>query len=267
MKKKQFRTVGFDFSVLLGLVGAFAFVGIGIGLYSSVGAFLNLPSFLIVLGGTLCAAMVSFAPSDVVRAFGSVFRLIFGFYQPAVNVAPSIMRASDIVHANGLLSLQKNYMKSISAKSFWAEGLNLMIDGMTGSECEQIMRSRMMNKYSSRMNGVSFLNKMAEIAPAMGLIGTLIGLVQMLSTMSDPSTIGPAMAVAMLTTFYGALFAYLFCLPLASRLEQYAENQLAQNQLCLVGFKAVDSAQNPRKTQMELNALLPAEYQLNYFEG
>ena len=108
---------------------------------------------------------------------------------------------------------------------------------------------------------------MAEIAPAMGLIGTLIGLVQMLSTLSDPSAIGPAMAVAMLTTFYGALFAYLFCLPLASRLEQVAEENLAQNQLCLVGFKAVDSAQNPRKTQMELNALLSAENQLNYFEG
>lgn len=267
MSKKVFKSPGFDFSVLFGLIGAFAFVGIGIGLYSSIAAFLNTSALLIVFGGTLCAAMVSFSPVDVFRAFSSIIKLIFGFSSINTDTGSNIMRASDIVHTNGLLSLQKNYMKSIPAKSFWADGLNLMIDGMTGTECEQIMRSRMMNNYAMQMNGVSFLNKMAEIAPAMGLIGTLIGLVQMLSTLSDPSAIGPAMAVAMLTTFYGALFAYLFCLPIASRLEQVAEASLAQNQLCLVGFKAVDSAQNPRKTQMELNALLPAERQLNYFEG
>ena len=267
MQKKVLRSNRFDFSVLFGLLGAFAFVAVGIGLYSSIVAFLNLSALMIVFGGTLCAAMVSFSPTDVFRAFASIFKLIFGVSGQNSNIGSFIMRASDIVHTNGLLSLQKNYMKSIPAKSFWADGLNLMIDGMTGSECEQIMRSRMMNIYATQMNGVSFLNKMAEIAPAMGLIGTLIGLVQMLSTLSDPSAIGPAMAVAMLTTFYGALFAYLFCLPLASRLEQVAEANLAQNQLCLVGFKAVDSGQNPRKTQMELNALLPIEKQLNYFEG
>ncbi|MBO5997207.1 MAG: MotA/TolQ/ExbB proton channel family protein [Alphaproteobacteria bacterium] len=267
MQKKILRASRFDFSVFFGLAGAFAFVAIGIGLYSSISAFLNLPALLIVFGGTLCAAMVSFSLTDVLRAFSSIFKLIFGFSASNPDVGSAIMRASDIVHTNGLLSLQKNYMKSIPARSFWADGLNLMIDGMTGAECDQIMRSRMMSTYATQMNGVSLLNKMAEIAPAMGLIGTLIGLVQMLSTLSDPSAIGPAMAVAMLTTFYGALFAYLFCLPIASRLEQVAEANLAQNQLCLIGFKAVDSGQNPRKTQMELNALLPKENQLNYFEG
>lgn len=267
MKEKRFSSPHFDFSPLMGLLGAFAFVGIGIGLYSSIGAFLNLPSFLIVFGGTLCAAMVCFPVSDVVRAFSEVLRLIIGVYTSKTNFETAIVRASDIVHTNGLLSLQKSYMKTMPAKSFWSDGLNLLIDGMSGAECDQIMRDRMMNEYAAQMNGVALLNKMAEIAPAMGLIGTLIGLVQMLSTLSDPSAIGPAMAVAMLTTFYGALFAYLVCLPLASRLEQIAETNLAQSQLCLVGFKAVDSGQNPRKTQMELNALLPPEKQLNYFEG
>ena len=199
MSKKTFKANRLDFSVLFGLVGAFAFVAIGIGLYSSIVAFLNLSALLIVFGGTLCAALVCFSPSDVFHSFSSIIRLIFGFSNASSDVGSAIMRASDIVHTNGLLSLQKNYMKSIPAKSFWADGLNLMIDGMTGAECEQIMRSRMMNMYAVQMNGVSFLNKMAEIAPAMGLIGTLIGLVQMLSTLSDPSAIGPAMAVAMFT--------------------------------------------------------------------
>ena len=267
MKRKSPNSSKFDFSVLLGLAGAFAFIALGIGFYTSISAFINAPAFLIVFGGTFFAAIVSFSPNDAFNTLIHVLRLILGIETKNTSVVPLIMRASDISHTNGLLSLQKNYMKSIPSKSFWANGLNLLIDGINGSECEQIMRGKMMNEYAEQMNSAAFLNKMGEIAPAMGLIGTLIGLVQMLSTLSDPSAIGPAMAVAMLTTFYGAVFAYLFCIPLASRLEQIAEHTLSENQLCLVGLKAVDTAQNPRKTQMELNALLPIGKQVNYFES
>lgn len=267
MSRKSLNSPKFDFSVPLGLIGAFAFIALGISLYTSVGAFINTPSLLIVFGGTLCAGIVCFSPSDVAKAFAQALRLILAVETKKMPLASLIMRASDITHTNGLLSLQKNYMKTIPEKSFWANGLNLLIDGINGTECEQIMRSKMMNEYAQRMNSVAFFNKLAEIAPAMGLIGTLIGLVQMLSTLSDPSTIGPAMAVAMLTTFYGAIFAYLLCIPLASRLEKKAHDILAENQLCLVGFKAIDKGQNPRKTQMELNALLPSGKHINYFES
>ena len=268
MKKKQSVSSNkFDFSVLIGLMGAFGFIVSGIGFYTSLNAFINAPAFLIVIGGTLCVSVISFSPKDVIQSLFRTLRLIIGLEQNQIISPKLIVRASDIVHTSGLLALQKNYMENLGKKSFWSAGLNLLIDGITGKECNQIMRDKMQNDYAVQMNTVSFLNKMAETAPAMGLIGTLIGLVQMLSTLSDPSTIGPAMAVAMLTTFYGAIFAYLFCQPLANRLEQIAQKNLLFNQLCLVGFKAVDNAQNPRKTQMELNALLPFEQQLNYFEG
>ena len=267
MAKKTLSAPKFDFSVLLGLIGAFAFIALGIGFYTSFSAFINTPALLIVFGGTICATVVCFSFSDAIKTLAHILRLILGIGTSNISVTPLIMRASDITYTNGLLSLQKNYLKTIPEKSFWATGLNLLIDGIDGLECEQIMRAKMMNEYNTQMNGVAFLNKMAEIAPAMGLIGTLIGLVQMLSTLSDPSTIGPAMAVAMLTTFYGAIFAYLLCLPLAGRLERIAERSFEQNQLCLIGFKAVDKAQNPRKTQMQLNALLPKNQQINYFES
>ena len=267
MRKKTPSSFQFDFSVLFGLLGSFAFVFLAIGFYTSLNTFINIPSLLIVFGGSLCASAVCFSPFDIVNALVKIFRLIFGLENQKTLVPSLIMRASEIVHTNGLLALQKNYMPSNSTKSFWYQGVNLLIDGISGTECDHIMRSKMMNDYSAQMNAVSFLNKMAEIAPAMGLIGTLIGLVQMLSTLSDPSTIGPAMAIAMLTTFYGAIFAYLFCLPLASRLEQIAEKNLEQDQLALVGFKALDTAQNPRKTQMELNALLPDNQKINFFES
>ena len=267
MKKKPSASAKFDFSVLIGLIATFSFVALGIVFYTSLKAFINVPAFLIVIGGTLCVSITSFSPKDAFQSLFCTLRLIIGLEQKQTISPKLIVRASDIVHTTSLLTLQKNYMENLEKKSFWSDGLNLLIDGITGKECDQIMRTKMQNDYIAQMNTVSFLNKMAETAPAMGLIGTLIGLVQMLSTLSDPSTIGPAMAVAMLTTFYGAIFAYLFCQPLANRLEQIAQKNLLSNQLCLTGFKAIDNAQNPRKTQMELNALLPLEEQLNYFEG
>ncbi len=267
MKKNFFKAPALDFSVLLGLVGAFLFVGIAIGLYGALGAFLNLPALLIVLGGTLCAVLVGFPLNEAAGALGVIFKMICGVSGKDADAGMAIMRASDIVHSGGLLSLQKNYLKEQKGSPFWSQGLMLLIDGMSGKECDQIMRAQMMSTYAKQMNAAAFLNKMAEIAPAMGLVGTLIGLVQMLSVLSNPSSIGPAMAVALLTTFYGAILAYLICLPLASRLERIANENLQNAELCLIGFKAVDVAQNPRKTQMELNALLPPLKRLRYFEG
>ncbi len=266
MKKSAFTSLQFDASVLLGILGAFACILISIGLYSSLGAFINTPSFLIVIGGTLCACFVCYPASEVVTSLGVVLKLIFSLFTSKENVPDMIMHASEASYTNGVLSLQKSYMSQINPNTFWATGLNLLIDGLGGKECDDVMRAEMMSRYDNQMNAVSLLNKMAEIAPAMGLVGTLVGLVQMLSTLSDPSTIGPAMAVAILTTFYGAVFAYLFCIPLACRLEKKAAETLADNELCLLGFKAVDSAQNPRKTQMELNALLPPNAAVSYFE-
>ena len=137
---------------------------------------------------------------------------------------------------------------------------------MSGKECQEVMSRRMQSNLEAKMNAVAVLNKAGEIAPAMGLIGTLIGLVQMLSTLSDPTTIGPSMSIAIITTFYGALLAYVVFLPLATKLEREAEQERQLDQLCLVGLVAIEAAENPRRTEIELNSVLPVDKQLHLFE-
>jgi chemotaxis protein MotA len=112
----------------------------------------------------------------------------------------------------------------------------------------------------------SVLRKMAEFAPAMGLIGTLIGLVQMLSSLSDPSTIGPAMAIALLTTFYGALLANFVFLPLAAKLERNSQEEVLVNNVYLMGAASIGRQENPRRLEMLLNSVLPPSKRVRYFD-
>ncbi len=266
MKKSENISRFFDPSVLIGLIGAFLFIGIAIFLNGSLSSFLNGPSALIVLGGTLFACIASFSLTEIVQSFIVIFKTLFRREQRLENVAAWIMRGSEIAHSSGVLSLQKSYAGDIRRIPFLSQGVSYLIDGMSGKECQAVMSRRMQSNLEAKMNAVAVLNKAGEIAPAMGLIGTLIGLVQMLSTLSDPTTIGPSMSIAIITTFYGALLAYVVFLPLATKLEREAEQERQLSQLCLVGLAAIDAAENPRRTEIELNSVLPADKQLHLFE-
>jgi len=114
--------------------------------------------------------------------------------------------------------------------------------------------------------GVGILRRSAEVAPAMGLIGTLIGLVQMLGKLDDPSSIGPAMAVALLTTFYGAVLANMVFSPLAGKLERNSKSELVVNRLYIITAASIGRGENPRRLEMLLNTILPPSQRLHYFE-
>lgn len=267
MQKIRRRTSFWDISVLVGLAGAFLFIFAAISFNGTMVSFMNAAAAMIVLGGTFFACLVSFSFSEIVQSIGVVFKTLVRTERNILTVGEWIMRGSEIAHTSGVLSLQKNYLGEIKRIPFLSEGISYLIDGMSGKECHDVMNRRMMSLYAQRMNAVSVLNKAAEFAPAMGLIGTLIGLVQMLSTLSDPTTIGPSMSVAIITTFYGAILAYVLFLPLASKLQRNAEEELKMHQLCLVGLLAIDKQENPRRTEIELNSVLPEHQQLRYFEG
>ena len=266
MRKTDSVSRFFDPSVLIGLTGAFLFIGIAIFLNGSLASFLNGPSALIVLGGTLFACVASFSLPEIVQSFVVIFKTLFRREQSLESVAAWIMRGSEIAHASGVLSLQKSYAADVRRIPFLSLVVSYLIDGMSGKECQEVMTRRMHSDLAAKMNAVAVLNKAGEIAPAMGLIGTLIGLVQMLSTLSDPTTIGPSMSIAIITTFYGALLAYVVFLPLATKLERDAQQEQQLAQLCLVGLAAIDAAENPRRTEIELNSVLPADQQLHLFE-
>ncbi len=264
MKHSNFSLV--DISVLLGLFGVFFLIGCAIMMSGHFGSFINKPALWIVLGGTFFACLISFSLREIGQSMQSVLRLFVHQSRHPSSVALQVVRGSEIAYTSGILQLRQNYIESLKSFPFLKEGVSCLIDGMTGKECQEIMRHRMDALYETQMQSVLVMSKAGEIAPAMGLIGTLIGLVQMLSSLSDPTTVGPSMAVALLTTFYGAVLAYVVFFPLASRLEKDAQEKLKLNQLCLVGLVSIDKKENPRRTEAEMNSLLPASERIVYFK-
>ena len=142
----------------------------------------------------------------------------------------------------------------------------LVVDGTQGEEVESIMRRDLNATLQRHRKGASILRKAAEFAPAMGLIGTLIGLVQMLGSLDDPSTIGPAMAVALLTTFYGAVLANMVFSPMASKLERNSTEEGTINTVYMMGASSIGRQENPRRLEMLLNCTLPPTKRIKYFD-
>jgi chemotaxis protein MotA len=144
-------------------------------------------------------------------------------------------------------------------------GMSMAIDGTPGEEIERIMQRELQATSHRNTRTVSILRKAADISPAMGLIGTLVGLVQMLGNLEDPSTIGPSMAIALLTTFYGAILANMVFTPLASKLERNSADETLINTLYVMAAASIGRQENPRRLEMLLNTVLPPDHTVDYF--
>ena len=142
----------------------------------------------------------------------------------------------------------------------------MLLEGATGNEIEPIMQGEMRAAARRHTRTVGVLRKAAEISPAMGLIGTLIGLVQMLGNLDDPSSIGPSMAVALLTTFYGAVLANMVFMPLAGKLERNSSDEELLNSVYMVGAVSIGRQENPRRLEMLINSILPPSKRVSYFD-
>ena len=146
------------------------------------------------------------------------------------------------------------------------KGMLMIVDGTPGEEVETIMHLDRNATILRHRRGANMLRKAAEFAPAMGLIGTLIGLVQMLGNLEDPSSIGPAMAVALLTTFYGAVLANMVFSPMASKLELNSVAEAMVNKVYLIGTSSIGRQESPRRLEMLLNSILPPSKRVQYFD-
>jgi chemotaxis protein MotA len=148
---------------------------------------------------------------------------------------------------------------------FFNKGLSHMIDGIEVDEVENIMRKEINAILQRHETSTRILHKAAEIAPAMGLIGTLIGLVLMLGNLSDPTTIGPSMAVALLTTLYGAMLSYMVLTPLATKLERNTRDEARIMSIYLNSIASIGHKENPRRLEMTINATLPPSQRVKYY--
>lgn len=254
-----------DIATVAGLVSAFGLIAVAIVLGGSPESFVNIPAVLIVIGGTLAVTTACFSLAEMGRTLNVVMKTIFYSSREPSDAAIQVLKIAEMARKQGVLALQ-NILGSIEAEPFLHKGVSMVVDGTPGEEVEAIMRRDMHATVQRHGKSTSVLRKMGEFSPAMGLIGTLIGLVQMLGNLDDPSTIGPSMAVALLTTFYGAVLANLVFLPLAAKLERNSIEEALVSSVYLMGAASIGRQENPRRLEMLLNSLLSPAQRVRYFD-
>jgi chemotaxis protein MotA len=242
-----------DLATLIGLIGAFGIVLTSIMLGGSAGTFVNTPSLLVVLGGTVLVTMMKFslgkfagAASIAVKAF---------LYKPS-NPEDLIEESVELAKAarqGGLLALEDREISD----EFMKTGLGLLIDGHPADTVRSMLQKDLNETLKRHSDGQDIFKAIGDVGPAMGMIGTLIGLVQMLSNMDDPKQIGPAMAVALLTTLYGAILANMFALPIADKLAVRSREENTSKTLIIDALLSIQGGQNPRIIAAMLEAYLP----------
>mgnify|MGYP000203394638 CR=1 FL=1 len=253
-----------DFATIIGLFGSFAVITAAVLVGGSVTAFYNLPSVLIVLGGTFLVTTMSYSLYEVLRSQKLIMRTLFVTRNRPLDVAYKMLDLAEKCRGKGILKLQEQ-VNRIDKESFQGKALQLVVDGLPADDVNRILTNDLKAMTSRHSSSAGILHRAAEVAPAMGLIGTLVGLVQMLSNLNDPSTIGPAMAVALLTTFYGAVLANMFFSPLASKLERNSAEEVLINRIYIASATSIGRQENPRRLEMVLNTLLPPTERVQFY--
>jgi chemotaxis protein MotA len=256
----------FDNATVFGLAGAALFIITAITVGGGAAAFFDLPSALIVIGGTLAVTMVCFSLSDIFKTALALRDTVISRERDFPDAAYTMLELSDFVRRNGILKLQGAPLARFAREPFLHRGLKLLIDGITEKDIGDILREDINASRERYVRAVAVLRRAAEIAPAMGLIGTLIGLVQMLGNLGDPKVIGPAMAVALLTTFYGAVLANMVLNPLATKLERNIGEESLVQQLFMTGILGIARKDNVRRLEIVLNSMLPADAKVQYVD-
>ncbi len=256
---------GTDMATIVGLLAGFGLISLAIVIGGSPGSFINTAAIMIVIGGTLAVTTMCFSFAEIGHSVEVIMRTIFHSSRDPSDAAIQVLKVAELARKRGVLSIQ-DAIGTLRDDPFLFKGMNMVIDGTPGEEVESIMRRDMHAILLRHSKSTSVLKKAAEFAPAMGLIGTLIGLVQMLGNLDDPSTIGPSMAVALLTTFYGAVLANMVFMPLASKLERNSAEESLINTLYIMGAASIGRQENPRRLEMLLNSILPPSKRVEYFD-
>lgn len=254
-----------DLATILGLLVGFGLVGAAVVLGGSPTAFIDLPAILIVVGGTFGVTTMSFSIIEVIKSQGLIFKTFFSRDRNPGAAALLVMELADRARREGVLTMQK-LIGEFASEPFLQKSLGLVIDGVPGDDIERILQREVNAMTERHTKGASILRRAAEVSPAMGLIGTLVGLVQMLGRLDDPSTIGPSMAVALLTTFYGAILANMVFSPMAAKLERNSKEESMVNTVFLTAAASMGRQENPRRLEMLLNTILPPAHRLQYYE-
>ncbi len=236
--------------VLLGWVLIFSAIMMG----GPLSIFIDVPSLMIVIGGTIAANLMCFKLSSVLGTFGAMKKVLMYPLPTPTEEIERIVGFSNLARREGLLALEEK-IEEIDDE-FMKKGLQLIIDGFPGDTVREILDIDIENQMARHSEGKRLFDNMGAMAPAFGMIGTLIGLVQMLQNMDDPSSIGSGMAVALLTTFYGAVTANLIHIPFATKLGNRSKEEVELKNLMVEGIISIQAGDKPALVKEKLKAFL-----------
>jgi len=252
-------------STAIGILAAFLLIFVAIFLGGGGEAFLNVQGMLIVVFGTAAVTASSFSWSETISVPRNIWSVLRQGQVNADEEALKVLKFAVEVRKQADIMKVERLLPRIKESPFFERGIRMVLDGSTAEDIEQHL-TRDANTLAARhMRAVDFLRRAGDVAPAMGLIGTLIGLVKMLGNLDDPSAIGPAMAIALLTTFYGAILAHLVFIPLAVKAEHSTSEESLVNQLYMMAATSIRRQENPRKLELLLNTILPPAQRIKYF--
>ncbi len=255
-----------DYATILGLIVALALIVGAIATGRSDANFLNAPAFLIVVFGTMAATSVAYSSAELKHVPGIIGKTLLRRVRKPSQMATQLMVIASLARKRGILALS-SVESEVQKDPFLFKAVRLVTDGYSADDIDHVLGQEVDSLVSRHKRAASIVRRGSEIAPAMGLIGTLVGLVQMLAQLEDPATIGPAMAIALLTTFYGAILGTVILGPLSAKLERNSNDEAMIKGMILTAMTSIAQQDNPRRLEMLLNSSLPPDDHIQYFKS
>ncbi|MBN1846414.1 MAG: MotA/TolQ/ExbB proton channel family protein [Sedimentisphaerales bacterium] len=244
-----------DLATIIGIIMGISLVGYSMLSGGGAEAFISPSSMMIVIGGAVASVLTSVSLANFLRA-GKIFsKALFHKEQSAQKLITDLVGYAEIARRDGILSLE-NATKE-ATDPFIVKGIQMAVDGTDPELIEQIMNNELEAIAERHDTGKALFDAIGRYAPAYGMIGTLVGLILMLRSMDDPASLGPNMAIALITTLYGSMFANMFALPIADKLGARNNEELLFKTIIIKGVMSIQSGDNPRIVEQKLKTFLP----------
>ncbi|GAB4333926.1 MAG: MotA/TolQ/ExbB proton channel family protein [Calditrichia bacterium] len=246
-----------DLATIIGIFSGLGLIGYAILSNGDFSIFIDIPSMMIVGGGTIAATLIAYPLNEVLGVMKIAMKVFMTTKSNNMQLIEELARIASKAKQDGVLSLEAEAKKA--NHKLLQQGLMMISDGFPRSTIVKMLSGEITTMQERHKAGREIFTEMGKYAPAFGMVGTLIGLVQMLAALNDPSSIGPKMAVALITTFYGALLANLFFVPMATKLKRRSESEKVEMQLMIEGLLAIQEGENPKVMVDRLKVFLDSQ--------
>lgn len=255
-----------DIGTLIGLVGGVIIVLYGI--ISSGGSLIDYwdtPSVIIVIGGALAATIMAYPLNKFKKVIAITKSAFFNKSLSPISIIKELIELANVARREGLLALEEAGQRT--EDEFLKKGIMLIVDGTDPELVRNILETELVFLEERHAEGRALYETLATYGPAFGMVGTLIGLINMLGDLDDPSTLGPSMAVALITTLYGSLIANAFASPMADKLKYKSSEEILVKEVVVEGLLSIQAGENPRIIEEKLKTFLPPELREKFNDG